>query len=98
MNSIIYILPEIFLSLSMMFILLLGVFIDKSFKIVNLLTISSLAFAIVLILNQPKEIEKIFNNSFIIDDLSIFMKVLTLFFCCFILLSSKDYIKNNNID
>jgi NADH-quinone oxidoreductase subunit N len=65
---------------------------------VSLLTILSLAFAIILVLNQPNEVVKIFNESYIIDKLSIFMKVLTLLFCLFVLLSSKDYIKNNNID
>jgi len=98
MQTIVYILPEIFLSLAIMFLLMLGVFIKKSFKLVNLLTILSLIFAIALILNQPSEIVKIFNESYIIDRLSIFMKVLTLLFCFFVLLSSKDYIKSNNID
>jgi len=98
MQTIVYILPELFLSIVIMFLLMLGVFIKKSFKLVNLLTILSLLFAIVLVLNQPNEIIKIFNESYIIDRLSIFMKVLTLLFCFFVLLSSKDYIKNNNID
>ena len=98
MQTIVYILPELFLSIAIMFLLMLGVFIKKSFKLVNLLTILSLIFAIVLILNQPNEIIKIFNESYIIDKLSIFMKVLTLLFCVFVLLLSKDYIKNNSID
>jgi len=98
MQTIVYILPELFLSITMMFLLMLGVFIKKSFKLVNLLTILSLIFAIALILNQPNETIKIFNESYIIDKLSIFMKVLTLLFCIFVLLSSKDYIKNNSID
>ena len=98
MQTIVYILPELFLSIAIMFLLMLGVFIKKSFKLVNLLTILSLIFAIALVLNQPNEIVKIFNESYIIDRLSIFMKVLTLLFCFFVLLSSKDYIKNNNID
>ena len=98
MQTIIYILPELFLSITIMFLLMLGVFIKKSFKLVNLLTILSLLFAIVLVLNQPDEIVKIFNESYIIDRLSVFMKVLTLLFCFFVLLSSKDYIKNNKID
>ena len=98
MQTIVYILPEIFLSLAIMFLLMLGVFIKKSFKLVYLLTILSLLFTIVLVLNQPNEIVKIFNESYIIDRLSIFMKVLTLLFCFFVLLSSKDYIKSNNID
>jgi len=98
MQTIVYILPELFLSAAIMFLLMLGVFIKKSFKLVYLLTILSLLFAIVLILNQPNEIVKIFNESYIIDRLSIFMKVLTLLFCFFVLLTSKDYIKSNNID
>ena len=98
MHTIVYILPELFLSITIMFLLMLGVFIKKSFKLVNLLTILSLLFSIVLVLNQPDEIIKIFNESYIIDQLSIFMKVLTLLFCFFVLLSSKDYIKNNKID
>ena len=98
MQTIIYILPELFLSIVIMFLLMLGVFIKKSFKLVNLLTNLSLLFAIVLVLNQPDEIVKIFNESYIIDRLSIFMKVLTLLFCFFVLISSKDYIKNNKID
>ena len=98
MQTIVYILPELFLSIAMMFLLMLGVFIKKSFKLVNLLTILSLIFAIALVLNQPNEIIKIFNGSYIIDKLSIFMKVLTLLFCVFVLLLSKDYIKNNSID
>tara|TARA_Y100000590_G_C15660404_1_gene992361 strand:+ start:260 stop:1672 length:1413 start_codon:yes stop_codon:yes gene_type:complete len=98
MNSIFYIFPEIFLSLSIMTLLMLGVFIKKSLKIVNLLTIFVLIFTIALVLNQPDEIIKIFNDSYIIDKLSIFMKVLTLLFCLFVLVSSKDYVKKNEID
>ena len=98
MHTIVYILPEIFLSLAIMFLLMLGVFIKKSFNLVYLLTILSLIFAIALVLNQPDETIKIFNESYIIDRLSIFMKVLTLLFCLFVLLSSKDYVKNTSID
>ena len=98
MQTIVYILPELFLSILIMLLLMLGVFIKKSFRLVNLLTILSLVFAIALVLNQPNEVIKVFGESYIIDQLSIFMKVLTLLFCLFVLLTSKDYIKNNNID
>ena len=98
MQTIIYILPELFLSLAIMSLLMVGAFIKKSFKLVNLLTIFSLIFAIILLLNQPSEIIKIFHESYIIDRLSIFMKVLTLLFCLFVLLSSKDYVKSTSID
>ena len=98
MNSIIFILPELFLSITIMFLLMLGVFIKKSYKLVNFLTILSLIFAAILIISQPNEVLKIFNDSYIIDELSIFMKVLTLIFCFFVLLSSNEYVKNNKID
>ena len=98
MQTIIYILPELFLSLSIMFLLILGVFVKKSFKIIHVLTILSLIFGIILILNQPNQVVKIFNDSYIIDVLSIFMKVLTLLFCLFILTASRDYVKNTNTD
>ena len=78
-------------------ILMLGIFIKKSLKLVNLLAISSLIFATVLVLNQPNEIIKIFNESYIIDKFSIFMKTLTFLFCIFVLVSSRDYVKNNGI-
>jgi NADH-quinone oxidoreductase subunit N len=98
METIIFILPELFLSISLMSLLMLGVFLKKSFKLVSLLTILSLIFSIILVLNQPVEVIKIFNDSFIIDKLSIFMKVLTLLFSMLIILSSKDYLKNLSID
>jgi len=98
MQTIIYLLPELFLSFALMTLLMLGVFIKKSFKLVNLLTILSLIFAIALLLNQSNELIKIFNGSYVIDKLSIFMKVLTLLFCLFVLLTSKDYVKSNGID
>ena len=98
MQTIIYLLPEIFLSLAIMIFLILGVFVKKSFKLISFLTILSFSFAIVLVLNQPKEIIKIFNDSYIIDDFSIFMKVLVLLFTLFIFLSSKEYLKINAID
>ena len=52
MYSIIYILPEIFLSVSIMVFLMMGVFIKKSFNLITLLTILSLIFTTALVLNQ----------------------------------------------
>ena len=98
MQTIIYILPEIFLSLSIMTLLMIGVFVKNSFKIVSLLSILVLLFTLALVLNQSGTFIKIFNESYIIDKLSIFMKTLTLLFCSFILISSKDYVKKNEID
>jgi len=98
MQTIFYILPELFLSTSILSLLMVGVFVRRSFKLVNLLTIFSLGLTIVLILNLPDEIIKVFRESYIIDSFAIFMKILTLLFCIFVLISSKEYIKINNID
>ena len=98
MQTILYIFPELFLSFSIMAILMIGVFVKKSFKLVNLLTIATLIFTTALVLNQPNETIKIFNDSYIIDNFSILMKTITLLFCILILFSSKEYVKINNID
>ena len=81
-----------------MFLLMIGVFVKKSFKLINFLAILILIFTSVLVLNLPNEVVKIFNESYIIDKLSIFMKVLTLLFCLFVLISSRDYLRSNSID
>ena len=71
MQSIAYILPELFLSVSIMTLLMVGVFVKRSFKLVNLLAILVLFFLIALVLNQPDEVIKIFKGSYIIDKFSI---------------------------
>ena len=81
-----------------MSLLMLGVFINKSFKLVNLLTILSLIFAAALVLNQSDTTIKIFNESYIIDELSNFIKVLILVFSFLVLIVSKEYIKKNDLD
>ena len=50
MPSIIYILPELFLSLGIMSLLMFGLFIKKNFKLLNLLTVLTLIFTIILVL------------------------------------------------
>jgi NADH-quinone oxidoreductase subunit N len=98
MQIFFYILPEIFLSLSIMTLLMIGVFVDKSYKLVNSLTIIIIFFTIALIISQPDEIIKIFDDSYIIDKLSSYMKITTLLFCSLILILSQDYLKINNLN
>ena len=86
MQTIIYILPELFLSLSIMTLLIVGVFVKNSFKIINSLTILCLISAVALVLNQPQETTKIFNDSYLIDKFSMFMKILILVFTLYFLL------------
>ena len=98
MVNLIYILPELFLSISLLFLLMIGVFIKKSFKLVNFLTIIILIFSAAIVINQSGHVITIFNGSFIVDPFSNFMKILTLLACSFVLLSSKEYLKINKID
>ena len=97
MSTFIYILPELFLSSAIMILLMIGVFVKNSFKLVNFLTLLSLVFGIVLVLNLSSHETKIFDDAYIIDKLSSYMKVLALLFAFFVLLISKDYLRINNI-
>jgi len=98
MNTLIFILPELFISSAIMLFLMLGVFIKNSYKLINLATILILVFVMALTMNQPNEIVKIFNESYIIDKFSLIMKIITFLFSILVLISSKEYLKINNID
>ncbi|MDC0031669.1 NADH-quinone oxidoreductase subunit NuoN [Candidatus Pelagibacter sp.] len=94
MNDLNLIYPEIFISLSIMFLLLLGVFKKNSASLIYNLSIISLIITLVLIFNHPLETQKsLFNNSYKIDYLSSFMKILTLLGAILVLISSSKYLK-----
>ena len=94
MNNINLIYPEIFISLSIMFLLMLGVFKKNSSNLVYNLSIGSLVGVIVLIFRYPIETKaNLFNNSLIIDHLSFFMKILTMIAGIFVLIISSRYLK-----
>ena len=98
MNNIDFILPEIFISLAIMFLLILGVFKKKSSDIIHYLSIISLLITGILILNNPSDtIITLFSGSFIIDNLSSFMKSLTILGGAIILLMSKKFLKLSKI-
>ena len=71
--------PEIFLSLSIMFLLILGVFKDNSSKLILNISLIILIITAVITFNETLGIEKnlLFNNSIVIDYLSSFMKITT---------------------
>ena len=98
MNNIDFISPEIFISLAIMFLLILGVFKKKSSDIIHYLSIISLLITGILILNNPSDtIITLFGGSFIIDNLSSFMKSLTILGGAIILLMSKKFLKLSKI-
>ena len=101
MTEIKYISPEIFLLISIFSLLMIGVFIKKSFNIVYRLSNLVLALTLFVVLSGNYETTKIFDGSIIIDNFSTFMKSLILISSFFILSMSKKYlvdIKNNKFE
>ena len=91
-------LPEIFLSLAIFSILLIGVFIKKSFNIIFNLTSLIIVVTIAIIMTGPNNEEKIFLDSFTRDAFSNYFKILILFSTLFVLNSSKNFIVENKLD
>ena len=99
MNNINLILPEIFISLSIMFLLVLGVFKKNSSKLVYNITLLVLLFSIIITLNETYSIDRItlFNDSIVIDYMSSLMKIITLVSAFFVLVISPSYLKTFKI-
>ncbi len=90
--------PEVFLSLSIFSILMIGVFIKKSFNIVFNLTSLIIIVTILIILSSSSDEEKIFLDSFIRDGFSNYFKILILLSSLFVLNSSKRFIIDSKLD
>ena len=98
MTNLNLIFPEIFISLAIMFLLIVGVFKKNSSNLIYNLTIISLLIALALTFNYPIETElSLFNESYKIDYLSTFMKILTLVSGVFVMLTSSKYIQITKI-
>ena len=98
MENINFILPEIFISLGIMFLLMIGVFKNKSTTIVYTLSVVVLLITLGLIVNFPSNQETyLFNSSYKIDQLSTFMKIITIISGIFVLISSYKYVKIEKI-
>ena len=87
--------PEIFLSLSIMFLLILGVYKKNSSKIIQSISLIILLVTAVITFNETLGIKQtlLFNNSVIIDYLSSFMKIVTLLAAFLVLVISSNYLK-----
>ena len=97
-NNLNIMLPEIFLSLSIFSVLMIGVFIKNSFNLIFNLTSLIIIATISIILSNPHNEEKIFLNSFIRDSFSNYFKILILLSSFFVLNSSKNFIIDNKLD
>ena len=97
MNNLSVLLPEIFLTLSIFSILMVGVFIKDSFNLIFNLTSLILILTIAIIFNSPNNLEKIFLDSFMRDSFSNFFKILILISSLFVLNASKHFIIDNKL-
>ena len=96
-NNLNILLPEIFLTLSIFSILMIGVFIKNSFNLIFNLSSLIILLTIAIILNSPNNVEKIFLESFTRDAFSNFFKILILISSLFVLNSSKNFILDNKL-
>jgi len=91
--------PEIFLSLSIMFLLILGVFKKDSSKLIQNTSLIVLLITAVITFNETLGIDEklLFNDSVIIDYLSSFMKIIILLAAFLVLVISSSYLKTFRI-
>ena len=97
MNTINAIYPEVFLSLGIMSVLMIGVFIKNSYNLVNKLCLSILLITIAIIFNSLDYSEKVFLGSFSKDKFSDFIKILILVSSIFVLSTTQNFINNVKI-
>ena len=99
MTNLELVFPEIFISLSIMFLLILGVFKKNSSKLIQNISLIVLLISAVIIFNETLGIQEtlLFNGSVIIDYLSSFMKIITLLAAFLVLVISSSYLSTFKI-
>ena len=94
MDKLNFIYPEIFISLSIMFLLILGVFKKKSSNLIISLSVITLIGTLILIFGYPMNTNlDLFNGSYKIDYMSSYMKILTILSGIFVLITSSKFLK-----
>ena len=99
MSNLELVFPEIFLSLSIMFLLILGVFKKNSSKLIQNISLVVLLVTAVVVFNETLGVKQtlIFNGSVVIDYLSSFMKIVTLLAAFLVLVISSNYLRSFKI-
>ena len=99
MENLNLVLPEIFISLSIMFLLVLGVFKKDSSKLIFNISLLVLLITATITLNETSNINRttLFNNSVVIDYMSSLMKIITLVGAFLVLVISSNYLKTFKI-
>ncbi len=99
MENFQYILPEIFISVSIMLFLLVGVFKKNSAILIYNLSNLSLVILLALIINLSSlDTVFLFNNSYLIDNLSNYMKIILVGSGIFVMLTGSKYIQVINLN
>jgi len=95
MENLNLVLPEIFISLSIMILLILGVFIKNSSKLIFNASLLILLITAIITLNETFTVNRItlFNDSIIIDYMGSLMKIITLIGAFLALVISSNYLK-----
>tara|TARA_B100002051_G_scaffold272632_1_gene309745 strand:+ start:1686 stop:3101 length:1416 start_codon:yes stop_codon:yes gene_type:complete len=99
MENLELIVPEIFISIAIMFLLILGVYKKNSSILVYNLSTISLIVLVALIYNLSSISDtSLFNESYKIDKLSNFMKFLMISSGIFVMLTSSKYLQINKLN
>jgi len=99
MENLQLVLPEILISIIIMFLLIFGVYKKNSSSLVYNLSTLGLVLILAVVINLDSNIEiSLFNNSYSVDNLSRFMKILLILSGIFVMLSSTKYIQINKIN
>ncbi len=91
-------LPEIFLVVAAMALLMFGVFREKSADIVNIAAIVVLGIAVAMVIWGGEGRQEAFGGSLVIDTFARFMKVLTLFGSAVAIVLSVNFMKTEKIE
>ena len=95
MENLDLVLPEIFISIAIMFFLLIGVFKKNSSSLIYNLSTIALVVLLALIFNLNSTPDtSLFNESYKIDKLSTFMKLLLFGSGVFVMLTSSNIFKS----
>ena len=99
MENLNLVLPEIFISLAIMFLLILGVFKKNSSKLIHNFSLIILLITGGIIFNETLTVENtlLFNGSVVIDYLASFMKFITIIAALMALIVSSNYLKTFKI-
>ncbi|MFL2883069.1 MAG: NADH-quinone oxidoreductase subunit NuoN [Pelagibacteraceae bacterium] len=98
MNNLEVLIPEIFLTISIFLVLMIGVFFKNSYILVTRISLLILLGLILILLNNDSESIKIFLNSFLSDSFSNFIKILIVISSIFVLNSSQKFIKDKKLN